>query len=138
MKNRISEYMKKENITIDQLANVTGIDRNLLENIVYNKKQGIDYNYLIRLGSYFEISPGELLILDEHEDWSYCNDITDKEVKLRGDYLIKKINEHDKDFFRNLNEREKKDKLRVALLNSSAYQCNLRIKISQLLANSNM
>ena len=52
MKNRISEYMKKENITIDELGNVTGIDRNLLENIVYNKKQGwiINIRWAWRLG----------------------------------------------------------------------------------------
>ena len=59
----LSTLMGKKRVTIQEVHNQTGLSRNTIANLYYDRATRIDYDTLTKLCVFFDCNVGDLLIL---------------------------------------------------------------------------
>lgn len=65
---KLSTLMGAKRVTIQEVHNNTGLSRNTISNLYYDKATRIDYETLSKLCGYFECQIGDLLFCINKEE----------------------------------------------------------------------
>ena len=100
MQNRIRDLRKQRNITMKQLGNIVGLAESTISQYETGKRQP-DYETLLKLGEYFEVSVGYLLGAEQNKKPTPDNEDGLNEEKRK---FIEKVSQMDDDVIAALNQ----------------------------------